>query len=585
MALEGSIAAEALQSVQSFLKSKGSSLDGPGLKAITALLETLEAGLNGDLDPVYFLSSIDPGMGKTLSVSMFLKAWKERGNQPASSVLIGVSRLSEIKSYIEPSGLADTDFGVLTSDKEANALGVPKDRHSTAPIMFTTQQMIEKRTRNLSFSAASEFHYKDEPRALRIWDESIMPAMPLSLRIDDLGKLASPLRYRHPRFIEAVEGLEETVRHLKAGDVVRVPESVDTLAPHGLTGEVGKVVETLGLMAGRGLLLVNGGNGNLALVGSVPSLPDDFAPTIILDASGRVRSTYRLWEQHRGTLRRLPAAEHNYSNLTVRLWQRGSGQATLEKPASLSRIVEGVAKVINEEGQQDWLIVYYKGNAAIFEEISALVVNEPATRLHPLTWGRHHGTNDYRHISNVVIIGQLNYGDISFHAHGAAASGLSGGQLSEFDSRDVEGGEFQHNLLQAVCRSSVRQSRHGKAGRCRAYVITSAKPDPVERVRATFPGCHIRDWCPVVAPLTGRNGEAADYLRDAFKDLKVDRVRKADVYTKMGIHRSNFSAIIGHPDFAEFMGRERIFSEGQSFVKVHVSFEPYPGGGWTVDDD
>lgn len=119
MAFEGTIAAQALQSVQSFLADKGSSLSGPGVKAITALLETLEAGLNGRLDPVYFLSSIDPGMGKTLSVSMFLKAWKDRGSLPAKSVLIGVSRLSEIRTYVEMSGLEATDFGVLTSDTAA----------------------------------------------------------------------------------------------------------------------------------------------------------------------------------------------------------------------------------------------------------------------------------------------------------------------------------------------------------------------------------------------------------------------------------------------------------------------------------
>src|SRR4051812_16780285 len=116
MALKGSIAAETLQSVQTFLADCRSSLSGPGLDAITALLETLETGLIGELDPVYFLSSIDPGMGKALSVSMFLTAWKDRGYLPASSVLIGVSRLSEIRAYVDTSGLAETDFGVFTSD-------------------------------------------------------------------------------------------------------------------------------------------------------------------------------------------------------------------------------------------------------------------------------------------------------------------------------------------------------------------------------------------------------------------------------------------------------------------------------------
>jgi len=584
MALEGSIATEALQSVQSFLEDKGSSLSGPGLHAITALLETLESGLNGELDPVYFLSSIDPGIGKTLSVSMFLKAWKDRGSLPASSVLVGVSRLSEIEAYVDTSGLAETDFGVLTRDTASNSLGVRREVLGSVPILFTTQQMIESRTRNRPFSAATEFHYQDEPRTLRIWDESLIPARPLSLRADDLGQLATPLRHRHPKFVEAVEGLQETLRQAKLGEVILVPDSLETLAPRTGVGPAA-TVKTLARMAGRKMLLVDGGKGDRALIGSAQSLPEDFAPVVILDASGRVRATYRLWEQHRATLRRLPAAQSDYRNLTIRLWQQGTGQATLENPTNRTRIVEAIAKVINDEGQDDWLIVHYKRNGAIFEEVSALVENRPATRLHSLTWGRHHGTNDYAYVSNVVIVGQLNYGDISFHAHGAAASGLPADQLGDLNVKDVAWGEFQHNLLQALCRSSVRQGTRGVAGQCRAYIVTSPHPDIEARVRAVFPGCRLWPWPSVDAPMTGRRGEVAQYLLKAFENPAVDVVRKADMHRHMGIHRSNFSALIKHAEFQDFLGRELIFSEGQRFVKHRVSFAPFPGGGWLGDGE
>ena len=582
MVFEGPLAAAALQSVQSFLSDKGSSLAGTGLEAVTALLETLETGLNGELDPIYFLSAIDPGIGKTLSVSLFLKAWKDRGNLTASSVVIGVSRLDEIKAYVRTSGLGEGDFGVLTSDKASNALGVPQKSLGTAPILFTTQQMIESRTRNRSFSAASEFHYHDEPRTLRIWDESLIPANPLSLRVDDLGLLATPLRYRYPKFVEAVEDLQEALRQAKAGEVIRVPETL--ASPVREAGTVA-IVKTLTMMAGREFLLVDGGQGNMALVGSVRSLPDDFAPAIILDASGRVRTTYRLWEQHRGTLRRLPVAHNDYRNLTVRLWQQATGKATLQNPANLSRIVEGIAKVINDDGEGDWLIVHYKGNDAIFKEVSALVENHTTTRLQSLTWGRHHGTNDYSHVSSIVIVGQLNYGDIGFHAHGAAASGLAADQLGDLDVEEVAWGEFQHNLLQAVCRSSVRRSSRGMAGRCRAYIVTSPHPDTEARVAAVFPGCRLWPWRPVEPAMTGRRGEVAEYLLNAFEDPEVDWVRKADMHRSLGLQRSNFSALIAHPEFQAFLGRELIFSEGHRFVKQRVSFGAYPGGGWTVDGD
>jgi hypothetical protein len=585
MASEGSLAATTLQSIHTFLFDKGSSLSGQGLKAITALLDTLETGLSGGLDPAYYLSAIDPGIGKTLAVSLFLKAWKDRGYQPGSSILIGVSRLSEIEAYVRTSGLAAGDFGVLTSDKASNALGVPQGGLGSAPILFTTQQMIGSRLRNRSFSAATEFLYNDEPRTLRIWDESFIPSEPLSMRLDDLGQIATPMRYRFPEFVEAVEGLQDTLRGAKAGEVISVPESLEALVPKGRFAGPAGIVTTLARMAGREFLLVDGGNGGKALVGSSRSLPDNFAPVIILDASGRVRATYRLWEQHRGTLRRLPAAQNDYANLTIRLWQRASGKLALEDAVKRSRIVDGIAKVINDEADGQWLIVHYKGNQAIFQEVRALVENRPDERLHSLTWGMHHGTNSYANISNVVIVGRQHYGEIGFQALGAAASGLPVDQLTSLDVEEVAWGEFQHHLLQALCRSWVRRSRHGKAGRCRAYIVTTGCPETEARIEATFPGCRIWPWRDVEAPMTGRRGEAAEYLRKAFGDPQVNSVRRADVYRSMDIERSNFSTLVKHPEFEDFLESELIFPEGHRFVKHRVSFEAYPGGGWVADGE
>jgi hypothetical protein len=585
MASEGSLADTSLRSIHTFLSDNGSSLSGQGLEAITALLDALETGLNGGLDRAYYLSAIDPGIGKTLAVSLFLEAWKDQRYQPGSSVLIGVSRLSEIETYVRTSGLAAGDFGVLTSDKAFNALGVPQGELGSAPILFTTQQMIESRSRNRSFSAASDFHFNDEPRTLRIWDESFIPSEPLSLRLDDLGQIATPMRYRFPEFVEAVEELQMVLRNAKAGEVVKVPESLEALVPKGRFVGPAKIVKTLERMAGRELLLVDGGNGGKALVGSSRSLPDDFAPVIILDASGRVRTTYRLWEQHRASLRRLPAAQNDYSKLTIHLWQRASGKQALEDPLKRSRIVDGIAKVINEDAKGEWLIVHYKGNQAIFEEVRALVENRPDERLRSLTWGQHHGTNDFAHISNVVIVGQQHYGEMGFQALGAAASGLPIDQLAALDVGKIAGGEFQHHLLQALCRSSVRKSRHGRSGRCRAYVVTTGYPETAVRIAETFPGCRLWPWRDVEEPMTGRRGEAAEYLRRAFEDPKVETVRKVDVGRELGIKSSNLSALIKHKDFEDFLGREWIFSDGQRFVKHRVSFEPYPGGGWTAESD
>lgn len=445
--------------------------------------------------------------------------------------------------------------------------------------------MIERRTHRKAFNAAAEFHFQDEPRPLRIWDESLIPGDPQSLSLDELGQLASPLRYRYRTFVEAVEGLQDTLRQAKPGEVIEVPECLATLAPPRPPVGIGKVMKTVKAMAGRKFLLVDGGGGAKVLVGSTRSLPDDFAPAVILDASGRVRTTYDLWQQHRGTLHRLPPAQSDYSNLSVRLWKQASGKVTLENPENRSRIAEGIAQVINDEDPADWLIIHYKGNRAIFEEVSALVENRPLVRLHSLTWGQHHGTNAYADITNVVVVGRQHYGEAGFYALCAAASGLPADRLAQLEVNNVARGEFKHHLLQAVCRSSVRRSRDGRAEKCRAFIVTTGNAEIERQIGDTFPGCHVWPWRSVAVPLTGRRRELADSLLDAFEDPAVTSVRKMDVRKSLKLQASNLAALIDHPEFQDFMGRERIFSEGQRFVKHRVSFGAYPGGGWTCESN
>ncbi len=49
-------------------------------------------------------------------------------------------------------------------------------------------------------------------------------------------------------------------------------------------------------------------------------------------------------------------------------------------------------------------------------------------------------------------------------------------------------GEYQHNLLQAVCRASVRKASQGVTERCNLFLITSQLR--IEEVlEKTFPGC------------------------------------------------------------------------------------------------
>jgi hypothetical protein len=56
------------------------------------------------------------------------------------------------------------------------------------------------------------------------------------------------------------------------------------------------------------------------------SLPREFAPLLVLDASGSLRLTYELWEKGRGNLVALFSPGKTYTNLTIHHWlERRSG--------------------------------------------------------------------------------------------------------------------------------------------------------------------------------------------------------------------------------------------------------------------
>ena len=90
--------------------------------------------------------------------------------------------------------------------------------------------------------------------------------------------MATPLRYRHPKFVGVVEGLQQTLRDAAPGEVIDVPESLDDFAPVRPQRAIAGIVTTLKAMAGRSMLLVDGGCGWNGLVGSTATIPPRLRP-------------------------------------------------------------------------------------------------------------------------------------------------------------------------------------------------------------------------------------------------------------------------------------------------------------------
>ncbi|MET3725090.1 hypothetical protein [Sphingomonas trueperi] len=518
--------------------------------AFKGLFDSFEASLTGELESKYYLSSLDPGSGKTQAISCFLKAWKSNGFFPEGSVLVGVKTKDEIKGLVKRLGLDDADFACLTRDDEINALGLGDGRQNEARILITTQQMILSRTRDRSFSAASDFHFEGKPRSLRIWDESLVLAEPVTLSWGSLAELVEPLKRHHREFSRFMERFLSELPD-EENSLVTLPSEFGQFAgrvleePRGLGDSYVATLKAIRRVAGRSFWLVaESGQSGRALVGASKPLPADFAPVIITDASGRVRGTYDIWESAGGLIR-LHTSAHDYGNVRVHLWATSVGKDVLRDDQASRRIYREVAKVMEAKKGERWLVISHKqrDDLNVKEDLRATVALDVPFEY--LWWGRHHGTNDYKDVKNIVVIGSGFYADVTYKALALAASGKPVGDCDVGALPNLKGSEFQHNILQAVMRGNARNSRDGVAGECDVYIVASRVPEPAALIEEAFPGCVLERWGPPEEGLSQHGKALMFVLQQHLANHDANSMSKKALREAVGIgNKQQFGAIL-----------------------------------------
>lgn len=150
--------------------------------ALAAIVRTLAAMAVGICPAVPHLSALDPGVGKTQAVVHFLRTLLASPEHRDVGVLICIPRNEEIRSIVAAAGLAEKDYAVFSSDDSMNALGRGHGRHREARLLFITHAMLERRVvRATSFEGVSDFRFRRKPRAVRIWDEALLPGKPITV--------------------------------------------------------------------------------------------------------------------------------------------------------------------------------------------------------------------------------------------------------------------------------------------------------------------------------------------------------------------------------------------------------------------
>jgi hypothetical protein len=523
------------------------------LVALRQLIRTLEDMATGKAEPKRYLSSADPGLGKTTAISCFVDAMLSHPPQFHDvGVLICLGRIEEVENMVEAlvkeAAVPRDVLCVKTSDKalqaKLEALGHPTSPNA-AQVLVATQQGLENRVSFRGFRDVSEFHFNGHPRTVCCWDETFLPGNPITL--DRLDLLTLPRL-----FVGRKDGLSKRIEKLASVDLTEAAVDKPFLMPDFATdfdvtasqllagmriNETSrKLVEALWAVSGCYVSVRKDLSGG-TVVDYQETIPDDFAPLLICDASGRVRDTYNSMERDRGNLVRLPRAYKSYKNLTVHLWDRGGGKGAYADEQTRPVLIEGIAKTLDTKPDQEWLVIHHlehdkdadgKPRKTVKDEVEALLQKTPHANVKWLTWGRHMATNAFQDIRNCIIAGPFSYPPSSYEAIKRLASGrrAADGPVTKEEMKETEEGEHQHHILQGGSRIAIRKSDGEGCFKADLYLIASTRTGVPQLIPVIFPGCSVADWQPVRRVLGG-------HVKAAFEVVEA-WLRKIDPSISIG---------------------------------------------------
>jgi hypothetical protein len=424
--------------------------------------------------------------------------------------------------------------------------------------------MLEARTKSRSeFDGIEAFYFRGKPRAVRIWDETCLPARALTLDVETIQELEKVATKADQGLLRNLLGQLVLDIRGHVGHVITLPDlrsgtnlDDDTLNSiySGQAQDLRDAIFDLALLSGRTAAVVRDGK-NRTIVHYANTLPDDLKPMVITDASGRVRQTYHYWSDGRGDLVRLRQGDKSYSNVHLHVWERAGSKSAwrTDHVELISCIASAIGGKANDE---KWLVVYpqladhfdHKRKQWTAIDIPTLLrerVPNPE-RLSFVYWGgsEFRATNEFRDIRNVMLAGTHFMPEPAYQALARLSLGLPAEERVKPEiSRRIKQGEHANYILQAVCRAAVRQSIGADCGHCSVYVIAAKGSGIPEMLKsgAIFPKATVRTWMPVAAKAGSKVRVALDLIEREFKDPTMTGLPTSWIANEMNMDRNNFN--------------------------------------------
>jgi hypothetical protein len=460
--------------------------------------------------------------------------------------------------------------------------------------------MVASRCARQTFAETSCFHYNNQPRQVRVWDEAMLRGEIVSLNTDDLNCLPQQFRGICPALGDFAGRLANKLLPLKKGMSFEMPNVADATGVDQSMAlsqcnqkqldSFRSVLENLYALSGQTVRLSKGNGRVITALNIRDARPKDLGPILVLDASGRVRFTYKAWEKGPGGLIRLKSATKEYSNLSIKIMDKGGGKSSWIDKGEL--YVGEIAKLINSKPEEDWLVIYHASamNGRLPNALRELI-NANKDRVRLVNWGAHQGRNDFGHIRNVILAGTLFYPEHQYEGLAYMSAGIpTTTSIPEALVRNIRLGEHMDLILQGLCRASVRGSIGRKCKPCTAYIIASKASGIRAALPTVFPGCRITRWTALPSAARGKVAEAIAMLKSFKLEHPEDTLLFSDMMARLGIgNRSNFNKTIRrHEQFKEAMAEldanEVSIGGGRYKDAFSFTFGPLPDATYVRED-
>lgn len=525
-------------------------------EALWDIIQTLTKMACGEAEAKYYVSSIDPGLGKTTSIIQWLKVFSSMPEFKDVGALVCFDRHEQIESFITENRLDYDQTAILISNNR-DPLGLNKlltSEPTNSQILVTTKTQILLRSKNKKFMQIEELYYKGKPRTVLIWDESLMVAHGVSLIHSSLGKIFSGVtRQSTMSLSKDIQEIFNEINNCEDGTVYTIPElgiSYDHFM--GLfdqeSDDIQRIAHDFWTLSRQAATIRTNDYLGKTLVDFIEDLSEDFVPCLVTDASARVKRTYQLHSKHRGNLQFLKTASKQYSNLSCYYWNRGSGKSSVRNHFRL--FAKEIATIIDSKQEEKFLVVHHKhDHLPTVIKANMFTDKERVSFIH---YGIHTATNRYADIPNIILAGTHHYNETDYEAIGRAAANIhaENGELELEEIKEVERGEIYHHFLQAICRGAIRKNVSGNCLTSNLWIIGDAKWVNEESLQLLFPGCIVDVWVTTEKKLTKMQRMAE---KEIMRRLDAGEIEIAidDIMRELGITRHNAfrERILDKPDF------------------------------------